>query len=145
MLVPLPQAFAVDRGSIRGWPDLATTTPRCDDANRGALMVPSSAAEVTGTSSSGASSEISPPLPGTTAEASDYDDCLEDPGDTASIPCLNAAPRERGPHCIFSTENHPATDTTDEGDRACVLDCSVDATCPEGKVCADVPCLRPAL
>ncbi|MCY1066943.1 hypothetical protein OV090_19385 [Nannocystis sp. RBIL2] len=139
MFVPLPQAFAVDRGSIRGWPGFATATPRSDDPRRSGLMAPSSAAGTAGTSSSGASSEISPTLARTPAEASEYDDCPDDPGDVAG---LNAALRELDRLCIF--KNQLATDTTDEDDRACVLDCSNDATCPEGKVCADPPCLRPA-
>jgi hypothetical protein len=136
MLVPLPQAFAVDRGSIRGWPDFATATSRTCDASRRDCMAPSSAAGAAGTSSSGPSSEISPTL----AETSEYDDCPDDPGDL-DAPATIAAARELASHCIFPLKKHPATD---EGDRACVLDGSNDATCPEGKVCVDAPCLRPA-
>jgi hypothetical protein len=141
MLVPLPQAFAVDRGSIRGPTsgrrDFATAPSRSDDPGRSSFLASSSAAEVAGTRSSGASSEISPTLAG----ASEYDDCPDDPDDAASIADLNATARELDRRCTFK-ENDSATDTADEDHR--VLDCSNDATCPVGKVCADTSCLWPA-
>ncbi|WP_434421993.1 hypothetical protein [Nannocystis pusilla] len=145
MLVPLPQAFAVDRGSIRGWSGLATVAPRSGDPDRSGRMTPSGATGAAGTSSSGTSSEISPTLAGTTAAASEYDDCLDGPrdlDDTASITDTHAAAREPDRRCIFI--KNPANVSADEGDHACVLACSNDAICPEGKVCVDEPCLRPA-
>lgn len=121
MLVPLPQAFAVDRGSIRprvsGRPDFATTAARGADPGRSGPMAPSAAAEPAGTSSSDASSEISPLLAGATSEAREYDDCrdrraepnaaaceldrpclLEGPprDDRRARPCLRLRPLERG-------------------------------------------------
>lgn len=144
MLVPLPQAFAVDRGSMRGptsgWPNVATPPARSCDRRRSGPMASSSNVEPAGTSSSGASSEISPTLADTSSGASEYDDCPGDLDDPAAIADLNAAARELDPPCQFT--KNPATDTTDEGHRACV--CSIGSTCPEGKVCADAPNLRPA-
>lgn len=137
MLVPLPQSFAVDRGSIRGGSEVATPTPRRDDRGRSGPVAPRSTAEAAGTSSSGASSEISPTRAGTTFAASEYDDCPRDLDD------LNAAARELGWTPSPFIKNL-ATATADEGDRACVRDGSRGAACPEGQVCADALCLWPA-
>lgn len=92
MLVPLPQAFAVDRGSIRGqasrWPDPATTPASDVDPCSSGSRAPSSAAEPAGTSSSGPSSEISPTITGSTSEAKlEYDDCTDDLGDLDDTAC----------------------------------------------------------
>ncbi|MCY1012011.1 hypothetical protein OV079_42000 [Nannocystis pusilla] len=120
MLVPLRQAFVLDRGNLReptsGRPSSATCG---DDPGR------STAAEA-GTSSSDASSEISPALAGTTLEAGEYDDCRDDPGDLADpnvceLDCHRDEHHRRGRPCLRPRPPERRDLSQRQGMRRCLL------------------------